>query len=253
MKKREIYNAGYVSFIVFIVYLVYYLYETNETVEQSIQTRTLDKDGFCVLHNRVYTTTTDFPCSSLREDALRRLPSGYTFVDYVYKIQNVALSTFHRDVTSSKNIYKTAHPVYTLILYKSGGDLLSVCPGSNKSYPFVWSNIVNISGEPGTAFLFDCDLLHAGCTNQCQKRDVIQYKICHADDLDKLPHLQGVRANKTDVCEITTNGKFMRKLSFLYEFPINYLFYPLMIKRENSDSIIGKIQSYIPIQYYNNV
>ena len=166
---------------------------------------------------------------------------GYTFVDYVYKIQNVALSTFHRDVTSSKNIYKTAHPVYTLILYKSGGDLLSVCPGSNKSYPFVWSNIVNISGEPGTAFLFDCDLLHAGCTNQCQKRDVIQYKICHVDDLDKLPHLQGVRANKTDVCEITTKGKIMRKLSYLFEFPINYVFYPLMIKRENSDSIIGKI------------
>jgi len=102
--KRDKYNVRYAFWIIFLVYLVYYLYETNETVEQSIQTRTLDKDGFCVLQNSIYTTTTDFPCSSLREDALLRLPSGYTFVDYVYKIQNVALSTFHRDVTSSKNI-----------------------------------------------------------------------------------------------------------------------------------------------------
>ena len=187
--------------------------------------------------------TTDLPCNKLKQDALQMLPSGYTFIDYVYKIQNVALSTFHRDVTSSQHIYKTNYPVYTLILYKSWGDLLSVCPGSNTSYPFVWSNIVNISGEPGTAFLFDCDVLHAGCTNECRKRDVIQYKICHVDDLDKLAHLQGVRANKTDVCKITMTGKIMRKLSYFFEFPINYMFYPLMVKRENSDSIVGKIQS----------
>jgi hypothetical protein len=236
--------------IIILIIIIYYLWETNETIRR---TRTLAKDGFCVLYNPVYTTTTDFPCNKLKEDALRMLPSGYTFIDYVYKIQNVALSTFHRDVTSSQNIYKTVYPVYTLILYKSHGELLSVCPGSNKSYPFVWSNIVNISGKPGTAFLFDCDVLHAGCTNYCRKRDVIQYKICHIDDIDKLSHLRGVRANKTDVCEITTYGKIMRKLSYFFEFPINYMFYPLMVKRENTDSIVGKIQSYIPIQYYNNV
>ena len=180
MKKKGTHNIRYVVFIIFLVFLSYYLYESNETVEQSIQSRTLEKDGFCVLQNSVYTTTTVFPCPSLREDALRMLPSGYTFVDYVYKIQNVALSTFHRDVTSSKNIYKTTHPVYTLILYKSGGDLLSLCPGSNKSYPFVWSNIVNISGEPGTAFLFDCDVLHAGCTNQCRKSQARRYHLFSA-------------------------------------------------------------------------
>jgi hypothetical protein len=247
MKKKGI----VISFVfIFVIILAYYFIETDESIDKI---RTIEKDGFCVLHNDEYTTTQDIPCDKLKDDTLRMLPSGYTFVDYVYKIQNVALSTFHRDVTSSKHIYKTNHPVYTLILYKSGGELLSVCPGSDKSYPFVWSRIVNISGEPGTAFLFDCDLLHAGCTNQCRKRDVIQYKICHADDLDKMPHLHGVRTQKTDVCKITTKGKILRKLSYLYEFPINYLLYPLMIKRENTDSIIGKIQSYIPITYYNNV
>lgn len=34
--------------------------------------------------------------------------------------------------------------------------------------------------------------------------------------------------------------------------PINYILYPLMIKRENTNSIIGKIQTFIPITFYNN-
>jgi hypothetical protein len=229
-----------------------YLFESNENAETSVKTRTLDKDGFCVLQKNVYTTTTDIPCSELMDDVMRKLPSGYTFIDYIYTIQNIALSTFHRDVTSSQNIYNTTHPVYTLILYKSGGELLSVCPGSHKTYPFVWSNIVNISGEPGTAFLFDCDVLHAGCVNQCRKRDVIQYKICHKDDLNKLAHLQGIRVHKTDICKISALDQITRKASYLFEFPINYMLYPLMTRRENNDTIIGKIQSYIPIQFYNN-
>ena len=92
------------------------------------------------------------PNSDLEQDTLSKLPEGYQFMDYVYIIKNNALSTFHRDVTSSKN---TSHPVYTLILYKSEGELLSVCPGSAKTFPFVWSKIVNINSKKGTAFLFD--------------------------------------------------------------------------------------------------
>ena len=72
-------------------------------------------------------------------------------MDYIYKINDGALSTFHRDVTSSKTIY----PVYTLILYKYDGELLSVCPSSNTTYPFVTSRIVNVEGKSGTCFLFD--------------------------------------------------------------------------------------------------
>jgi hypothetical protein len=44
----------------------------------------------------------------------------------------------------------------------------------------------------------------------------------------------------------------MRKMSYYFEFPVNYLFYPLMTKRESDDSMIGKIQRMIPIKYYNN-
>ena len=45
----------------------------------------------------------------------------------------------------------------------------------------------------------------------------------------------------------------MRKLSYYFQLPINSILYPLMIKREDKNTIIGKIQSVIPITYYNNV
>ena len=86
----------------------------------------------------------------------------------------------------------------------------------------------------------------------CKERKVIQYKIAHVDDLPRLEHLNGIRNEKTDICEITNYNKMMRKLSYYFEMPINYWFYPLMVKRNDSDTILGKIQSYIPIEYYNN-
>lgn len=231
-----------------IIYIFIYLLESYEDGKH----RELEVDGFCVLQNDKYLTTNKKPCYQLQQDVIQQLPDGYEFIDYIYTIKNVALSTFHRDVTSSKNIYKTKYPVYTLILYKNEGELLSVCPRSHQSYPFVWTRIVNIKGKKGTAFLFDCDLLHAGCTNYCKEREVIQYKICHRDDMDKLKHLQGIRKNKSGVCKITTGSVWLRKLTYFFEFPINYLFYPFMIRRKSSDTLIGKIQSFIPVEYYNN-
>jgi len=192
----------------------------------SVNTRTLEKDGFCVLYNKTYVETHDVPCEKLQEHVLSVLPSGYVFIDYIYKINDGALSTFHRDVTSSKTIYKTTRPVYTLILYKYEGELLSVCPGSDKSYPFAWKRITNITGKPGTCFLFDCDLLHAGCPNKCKERQVIQYKICHTDDLHKMTHLQGIRNEKNDICKISLYNSILRKLTYYFEMPLNYIFYP---------------------------
>jgi hypothetical protein len=231
--------------------MIYILIFSVETYEDGKQ-RNLNKDGFCVLQNDEYLTTKNIPCDQLKHDVLHQLPDGYEFIDYIYNIKNVALSTFHRDVTSSKNIYKTKYPVYTLILYKNEGELLSLCPRSNQTYPFVWSSIVNVKGKRGTAFLFDCDLLHAGCTNYCKEREVIQYKICHHDDLNKLKHLQGIKKNKSGVCKITQSSIMLRKLTYFFEFPINYIFYPFMIQRKPPNSLMGKIQSFIPVEYYNN-
>ena len=240
------------ALIVFILFVIYY-FEIDEDSQISLKTRTLANDGFCVLYSPYYSSQTiTKPCPKLQSDALAKLPNGYEFVDYIYKINNVALSTFHRDVTSSQHNYGTQYPVYTMILYKYQGDLLSLCPGSNLSYPFNWSHIVNVQGEPGTVFLFNSDLLHAGCTNMCKEREVIQYKIAHKDDLPRLEHLDGIRNEKTDVCKITYYNMIMQKLSYYFEMPINYFFYPLMVKRNADNTILGKIQSFIPIEYYNN-
>jgi hypothetical protein len=240
-------------FYFIFIFILFYTIEFYENYKKSIKTRTIENDGFCVLHNTLYSKNTiKMPCPELKKDILNKLPNEYVFIDYVYKINNVALSTFHRDVTSSKNIFNTEYPVYTAILYKYTGELLSVCPGSNKTYPFCWSNICNIYGEKGTVFVFDCDLLHAGRINNCKEREVIQYKMCHKSDLHKLIHLQGLQNEKTDTCNNSYYNLFVRKLSYYFEFPINYIFYPLMIKRENSDSFIGKLQNFIPLTYYNN-
>ena len=210
---------------------LYYMFETDEYCERS-----LGKDGYCVLQDNNYLTS----IHKLHTDVLDKLPHGYEFIDYEYKINDVALSTFHRDVTSSQRIHHTKYPVYTVILYKYGGELLSVCPRSHRQYPFVLSRIVNLQGTAGTAFLFDCDLLHAGRVNHCKKREVIQFKVCHHDDLPKLKCLVGTHIEKNGKCTISNYDKVLRKLSYFGQFPINTIFYPLMIKRETTNSIITR-------------
>jgi hypothetical protein len=234
------------------LYFIYYNQEGTVHLSDAIKTYSLETDGFCVLFNEKYAEINDLPSDQLKKDVLAILPDGYNFIDYVYKINDGALSTFHRDVTSSKTIYHTTYPVYTLILYKYDGGLLSVCPGSAKSYPFVWSLIENLVGKSGTVVLFDCDLLHAGSFNNCKKRNVIQYKICHQYDSKKLRHLAGIRQEKHAICELTWFNIMMRKSSYMFELPLNYLFYPFMLKRENSNTFIGLIQSFIPVDFYNN-
>jgi hypothetical protein len=238
-----------------VIYILYYCIEREENVENVIMNYTIETDGICILYNPEYATkTTEFPSPRLKQDILIKLPDGYVFIDYIYKIKNSALSTFHRDVTSSQYIYKTKYPVYTAILYKYSGELLSFCPGSNKTYPFVTSRITNVHGKAGTVFLFDCDILHAGCDNNCAvMREVLQYKICHKDDLERLNELSKVNVTKIEMyCKSTVWNRILRKASYFVEMPINTFLYPLMIKRENKDNIIGRIQEYIPISFYNN-
>ena len=244
----------YFIILIIIIYIIYYNNEENESFIKSLYTRTLEKDGFMVLYNTDYIKD----IQKMKIDVLNILPKDYMFIDYEYTIKNVALSTFHRDVTSSQNLFNTKYPIYTFILYKTTNpvmeeyDLLSLCPNSHKSYPFVWSTIVNITGKSGTGFLFDCDLLHAGYMSKCINRELTQYKICHKDDYNTLHSLHKININKTDTCEITNTSLFIRKLTYYFQLPINYIFYPLLIKREHNN-VIGLIQSYIPISFYNNI
>lgn len=236
--------------VLILLYIIYYMIEYRECSVKASTSRTIEKDGFTVFYCPDHLNIHSGPRDKLVKKTLEKLPKDYVFIDYVYKINNAALSTFHRDVTSSQQIYDTTYPTYTLILYKYDGCLLSLCPGSHASYPFVNSNIVNFHGKAGTCFLFNCDILHAGCLNHCKYREVIQYKLCHNDDYPKLIHLHRINAQKDEKCRDNFYVWTMRKLSYFFEFPINYIFYPFMMKKH--EGILGKIQEYIPLGFYNN-
>lgn len=245
---------SYIYIIIFIItlFVIVYNIEYTEFYETSIHNRTLSNDGLCVLYSSEYLDSGEKPCSLLERDIISQLPPGYVFLDYSYEIVGGSLSTFHRDVTSSANILGCVNPVYTLILYKCEGELFSFCPASNYTFPFVWSHIVTIFGSPGTSFLFDCDLLHAGTLTICEKRWAIQYKICHIEDIGRLSELYNVHAvKKGEICrDKTWIDYLLRKLSYYFEFPFNYIFYPIMQRKYGG--LTGWIQDQIPIQFYNN-
>ena len=257
--------------IVFILLHVYFFFESSESTENysdfgsrvgdgiksannhevtklpnGYSTRTLETDGFCCFHldNR----------EEERTKTLASLPPDYEFLDYEYVIYSAALSTFHRDVTSSQVLYGCLYPVYTLIVYEYDGDLLSICPASDKSWPFVWTRIVNLSGPKGTCVLFNSEMLHAGQPNQCRPRFARQYKICHRDDIKKLVHLQGIRAKKDTECVDDLSSRMKRKISYYFAFLINHVFYPFLMQKWDEDTWMGQMQSWLPDhQFYNNV
>jgi hypothetical protein len=239
-----------VFFAAIVFYVIYYYIEHNETWEHALKHRTIEKDGF-VLFTYDNHTKTELD-DGFKEEVLKKLPQGYHFANYSYAIKNATISTFHRDVTSSQKLYNSIHPVYTLVLYKHEGCSLSVCPGSNYTYPFVYSQIVNISGPAGACILFNCDLLHAGCFNNCKPREIIQYKIFHQEDALLFEHLNNVQViKKEDHCEDTFYIHFIRKCSYFFELPINTIFYPLFQKKHN-EGIIKNIQDYSSMQFYYN-
>ena len=51
------------------------------------------------------------------DDPLDYLDNGYILMNYKYVLEGPALSTYHRDVTSSKTVFKTRHPTYTFFKY----------------------------------------------------------------------------------------------------------------------------------------
>lgn len=276
IKKNKLLVVSVILLFLVFFTIMYYDIETNELVDYENSKYNIEKDGIQILY---YQESVDqesvdqeskdqennypidwpkqngFPSDKLKSDVLAILPADYVFLDYIYTISGNSLSTFHRDVTSSSKIYNTEFPVYTMILYKTTGELLSFCPNSHNTYPFVWSKIVNITGKGGTVFVFNSELLHAGSTDNCEKRYAIQYKICHRNDISKLSHLNGIRAKKASDCSDSSLKKWVfrlfRKWSYYFEMPINTFFYPIMIEKQ--DGIIGWVQDMIPIKYYNNI
>jgi hypothetical protein len=250
-KKNRI--AIIIVLLIAILFIAFYSTELHETAAVSAKLYTLEKDGFIVLQNDAFDYGKDgIANNTLHQAALQYLPPDYVFIDYVYYIEDAALSTFHRDVTSSRHRYNTTNPVYTLILYDYSGCLLTLCPGSHKEYPFCWSRPVNISAHEKTAFLFDSDLLHAGCANGClSRRQLVQYKLCHQSDYDTLLHLDGIRMKKREACQDDFFRRCMRKCSYFLQFPIHVWFSPILENRYDKSTIVGQIQDVVPLTYYN--
>ena len=221
--------------IVLIIYIIYFLHETNYVRD----TNNLDKNGFVILEKK--------------NDIYNYIPSKYEFLNYKYTIKGCTLQTFHRDVTSSQYIFKTKHPVYTYIEYYNKGPVLSVCPGSHKTVPFLFQKAKTIYNKnKKIGILFNCDLIHAGALNNLgNKRYAIQYKLVHIDDYDKLKHLNNI--NKITEYE---NNNFiknyiLRKISLLFSYPINHIFTKYL--QNNQNNIINNISNKIlDIKFYNN-
>ena len=170
-----------------------------------------------------------------RDQVLQDLPAGYQFLDYRYSITGCSLSTFHRDVTSSPYLFKTKHPVYTLICYGTGGDLLSVVPGSHTSTPFVRGTARIIDSSQAKAVLFHCDVLHAGVISRDPKRQAVQYKLAHREDLQLLADLQGIDVDKNETTSVPLPYEWVsRKLSLLFPYLVNHVFTRYLQRQDDS-------------------
>lgn len=205
--------------LIIVIYNSYWLIEKSGTVVSDLET-----DGFLKFGN------------IQKGQVLAYLPEGYKFLNYQYEINGCSISTFHRDVTSSQYIFKTKYPVYTYLVYHNKGPQLSVCRGSHKSVPFLYSLPETINGNEGDSYIFNCDLVHAGAINTFgDKRKVQQYKIAHISDMDKLITLHNVFKSKKGNCDISCGYEiFCRKVSLIFCFIINHLFTPYLQSKKKS-------------------
>jgi len=122
-----------ITIIIFIFFILLILFLLLEDDDNESNLRTINKDGFKIITN---------PYN--KEEILSYLPDGYIFIDYIYEIRGCSISTFHRDITLSKYIFNTIHPVYTYIIYHNTGRLLSIAPNSHTTTPFLWNRALTI-------------------------------------------------------------------------------------------------------------
>jgi hypothetical protein len=221
----------------------YLLAPPQETHLRPNTTTDLQKDGFVT-----YTSNgQDF-----KLDTLLRLPPDYIFLNYSYTIQGTSLVTWHRDVTSGQQYFGTRYPTYTAILYLCSGDLLTVSPGSHRTFPFSYGAPLIIRGGIGTMVLFNADLLHAGAPNKLgNDRIAVQFKIAHADDLPFLTHLQGIHARKIESNNMYGFKDMVRRwFSWKFSWITNTALYPFMQRRHGG--VMGALQYIANMDFYNN-
>lgn len=194
-----------------------------------------------------------FKNKTIKDKIKKYFGEDYTLIDYTYIIENSAIHTYHRDYTSSKNYNNLKYPSYTMILYLDDSDTgLNIIPGSHKdNYPiYVLDKSKKLKANPGSAIIFDADILHAGSTSIETKRHCIQFKIIHKDDINKLKHLLDYH-----VLINRPNNKYLYtryiETAFTRHFPIFLDFFQETIKSSFSENK-SHIQKFISSVIFSN-
>lgn len=229
-------SMGNITFIVILVFCILFIYTNVEETDRFVKHRTLKRDGYKVYDNK-----------QTFSDIINELPKDYVFLDYKYTIKGCTLQTFHRDVTSSQYIFKTKYPVYTYIVYNNKGPTLSVCPKSHLTTPFVFTKPVTIYNNNNhyISILFNCDLVHCGSLNNLgDKREAIQFKIAHKDDIPKLKSLVGINKIQSNKCHnYKIHEYIIRKTSLIFCFIINHCFTSYL--QTNQNNLINDLGIYL--------
>lgn len=222
--------------------------------QQSQGTPTLVGAGPCPsLEHDGYTV---FPAAATPREALAALPVGYAFLNYTYRIHGTALTTWHRDVTSSQYAQRTQHPTYTAIHYQSTGPLLSVAPGSHRGFS-VEPTVTLEAEDPGMLVLFNANLLHAGAPppslTAAASRRAVQFKIAHQDDIatGRLAHLEGVDVTRSAVAGEAPPPNWLRWLSWEFGWVGDTPVGAWLQQAERAGGLAAKVQRLFP-RFYNN-
>jgi len=198
--------------IIVAMLIIYICYNTIEEKYEKKVTN-LSNDGYIVLYG------------NSRSEVLEELPKDYVFLDYKYTLKGCKTHIFHRDNYSGQYFLKTRHPVYTYSIYKSSGPLISLCPGSHNTTPYLFQKPLTIHGKKHTGILYNADLVHCGVLHKEKNMHYEeQYKLCHKSDVEKLDSLNKNHINDVGMC--TNNGLYefiTRKLSLIFNYPLNYI------------------------------
>tara|TARA_X000000950_G_scaffold270522_1_gene350418 strand:- start:1012 stop:1881 length:870 start_codon:yes stop_codon:yes gene_type:complete len=124
-----------------------------------------------------------------------KLGDGYQFMDYVWMIMKSNVHTCHRDNNGLFFNSGQKHNSYTILFYLEDMDsCLDVIPKSHKN---IYDNSISFTDEtkrvkcsPGSAILFNANLVHTGSFNRKPNNMRIQMKISHKDDFEKISYYQ---------------------------------------------------------------
>lgn len=126
-------------------------------------------------------------------------------MDYIWMIMKSNIHTCHRDNNGIFFNPEQKHDSYTILFYLEDMDsCLDVIPKSHKNkyeHSFNWTDVTQkVKCNPGSAIIFNANLVHTGSFNKKPDNMRIQMKITHIDDFDAIKYYQNFNkyANKSN-------------------------------------------------------